>query len=152
MRIYHRIALVLLLIFVFEDNVLGAPTKGRYMWVKCNPNDKDANCVQQQGPWIDLKGASQRLPPSAIKDIVSVENGEDAPETETEEQSGESSGDMELLGNPTDKKQGWMDDGPGIAAPQVEEPFLEEDASGEADYYNEPKLSPEDLKEDNVIQ
>ncbi|XP_072533154.1 serglycin [Salminus brasiliensis] len=154
MRFYHRIALALLFIYTFEDNVLGAPTKGRYMWVNCKPNGSDANCVQHKGPWMDLPGPSQRLPPSATKDIVPVESSEDTPETETEEQSGESSGDLE----PLEKKEDWMDDGPVQVVPQVEEPILEE-ASGELDYTNyeftnqmEPKLSAEDLREDNVIQ
>ncbi|KAG9275593.1 serglycin [Astyanax mexicanus] len=154
MRFYQRIAFVLLLVYLFEDNVLGAPAQGRYNWVTCKPDSKNANCIQKQGPLIDISGASQRLPPSATKDIVPVERDEDTPETETEEQSGESSGDLDLA----EKKQDWMDDGPVKMVRQVEDPFLEE-ASGEVDIENfvfperkEPKLSPEDLKEDNMIQ
>ncbi|KAL7889722.1 hypothetical protein AOLI_G00019800 [Acnodon oligacanthus] len=153
MRFFCRIALAFLLVYLFEDNVLGAPTKGRYMWVNCKPDGENANCVQNQGPLIDLAGLSQRLPPSAAKDIVPEESSEDTPETETEEQSGESSGDLDPFDSVSGVSKKWVDDGP-----QVEEPIVDA-GSGEIDYlYNaspeqvEPKLSAEDLRQDNMIQ
>ncbi|KAL6486919.1 hypothetical protein MHYP_G00035450 [Metynnis hypsauchen] len=153
MRFCCRIVLAFLLVCLFEDNVLGAPAKGRYKWVSCKPGGGNPNCVQKQGPLIDLSGLSQRLPPSATKDIVPVESNEDTPETETEEQSGESSGDLDPFDSATGGKNS-MDDGP-----QVEEPVVEDEGSGEIDYSNyvspervEPKLSAEDLRQDNMIQ
>ncbi|XP_017541607.2 serglycin [Pygocentrus nattereri] len=154
MRFCCRIALAFLLVCLFEDNVLGAPTKGRYMWVNCRPDGDNPNCVQKQGPLIDLPGLSQRLPASATKDIVPVESSEDIPETETEEQSGESSGDLDPFDNVPGVDKNWIDDGP-----QVEAPVVEEEASGETDYSSyispgqvEPKLTAEDLRQDNMIQ
>uniref|UniRef100_A0A8C2L7A9 Uncharacterized protein n=1 Tax=Cyprinus carpio TaxID=7962 RepID=A0A8C2L7A9_CYPCA len=42
----------------------GVPFKGRYMRVKCKPDDKYANCVKEMGPLVPLSGQSSRLPPS----------------------------------------------------------------------------------------
>ncbi|XP_036430335.1 serglycin [Colossoma macropomum] len=139
MRFCYRIALALLLVYLFEDSVLGAPTTGRFNWLNCKPDGKDANCVHKQGPLLKQP-----------KDIVPVDSSEDTPETETEEQSGESSGDLDPFD--TVVRKDWMDDSPVQAMAQDE-------ASGEIDYSNyvspeqvEPKLSEEDLRKDNMIQ
>ncbi|KAI4894285.1 hypothetical protein NFI96_016308 [Prochilodus magdalenae] len=155
MRFCYRIALALLLLYLFEDNALGAPTTGRFRWLRCKPNGNNANCVENQGPLIDLSDPNQRLRPNA-KDIVPVENIEDTPETETEEQSGESSGDVDPF-DPLGKN--WMNDGSSKAEPQVGEQLEKEEGSGEVDYSNyvfaqkiEPKLPAEDLRKDNMIE
>ncbi|XP_066535484.1 serglycin [Hoplias malabaricus] len=154
MRFCYRIALALVLVCLLEDNVLGKPTQGRYMWLKCKPNGLNSNCIENKGPLMNLPGPSQRLPPGATKNIVPVESGEDTQETETEEQSGESSGDMDLFNNSPDNND-WMNDAPL----QMVDPIIEEQGSGEDDYTNfvfpegvEKKLPEEDLREDNVMQ
>uniref|UniRef100_A0A674EMW5 Serglycin-like n=1 Tax=Salmo trutta TaxID=8032 RepID=A0A674EMW5_SALTR len=81
-----KICLTLAVIFFLADNGHGAPAKGRYMWVKCNPDTKNANCATQRGPLMDLPGPPDRLPSIAVKDIVPEEAG-----SEPEEQSGEGS-------------------------------------------------------------
>ncbi|XP_041715021.1 serglycin [Coregonus clupeaformis] len=81
-----KIWLTLAVIFVLADNGHGAPAKGRYMWVKCRPEAKNANCETQRGPSMDLPGPPDRLPSFAVKEIVPEEAG-----SEPEEQSGEGS-------------------------------------------------------------
>lgn len=88
---------------------------------------------------------------------VPVESGEDTPETESEEQSGESSGDLlEPLDNVPGARRERMNDAQLLVQPNLEE---EEEGSTEIDYSNyifpepaKPKLSEEDLREDNMIQ
>ncbi|KAM9559823.1 uncharacterized protein ACWYII_015640 [Salvelinus alpinus] len=80
-----KICLTLAVIFFLADNGFGAPAKGRYMWVKCSPDAKNPNCETQRGPWMDLPGPPDRLPPFAVKDIVLEEDGSEL------EQSGEGS-------------------------------------------------------------
>ncbi|XP_062319984.1 serglycin [Osmerus eperlanus] len=64
----------LIVLYVLLDNGLGAPAsgpgKGRYMWVKCRPNGQNANCIKQRGPLQDLPGLQDRLPASAVKDLL----------------------------------------------------------------------------------
>nr|ACI69472.1 Serglycin precursor [Salmo salar] len=81
-----KICLTLAVIFFLADSGHGAPAKGRYMWVKCNPDTNNANCATQRGPLMDLPGPPDRLPSIAVKDIVPEEAG-----SEPEEQSGEGS-------------------------------------------------------------
>ncbi|KAL0964681.1 hypothetical protein UPYG_G00327500 [Umbra pygmaea] len=81
-----NICLTVAVIFFLADNGLGAPTKGRYMWLKCRPDSTNANCVTQRGPTMRLPGPPDRLPPTAVKDIVQKETV-----SESEEQSGEGS-------------------------------------------------------------
>ncbi|XP_036812147.1 serglycin [Oncorhynchus mykiss] len=87
-----KICLTLAVIFFLADNGHGAPAKGRYMWLKCSPDAKNANCETQRGPWMDLPGPPDRLPSIAVKDIVPEEAG-----SEPEEQSGEGSATGILL-------------------------------------------------------
>ncbi|XP_067278086.1 serglycin [Pseudorasbora parva] len=147
MGFYHRITLALAIICLFGQSGQGAPPKGRYMWVKCHPDDKNANCLTQKGPWIDLAGQRARLHPSAAKHIVSTE--EVTPNVE--EQSGEGSGNSGSL-------DPWMADGP------VQEVYNNEEeastwmeSSGDVDYseYVTPRktaqLSTQDLKDDYII-
>uniref|UniRef100_A0A8C4RI90 Uncharacterized protein n=1 Tax=Erpetoichthys calabaricus TaxID=27687 RepID=A0A8C4RI90_ERPCA len=51
-----------------------APAKGRFMWVRCKPDSKDANCIEQKGPWIDLpkSGVNRILPPNADPEHVQI--------------------------------------------------------------------------------
>ncbi|NP_001290937.1 serglycin precursor [Esox lucius] len=81
-----KICLTLAVISTLTDNGLGAPTKGRYMWVNCRPDSKNANCQTQRGPLVELPGPPDRLPSTAVKDIVQKETV-----SELEEQSGEGS-------------------------------------------------------------
>ncbi|XP_056616845.1 serglycin [Triplophysa dalaica] len=131
MHFYHRITLALAIICLFGHSGFGAPTKGRYTWVKCKPEDQNANCVTQMGPLVPLEGKSPRLPHSAVKDIFPVTKEETTPEME--ELSGEGSG------NPDGPKVTWTE------------------ASGDIDYpsFVHPKkkdeLSEGDLKDENMI-
>lgn len=78
---------ILAVLCVIGETVLGAPTKGRYMWVKCRPDAKNANCVQEKGPIINLDkypDAPKRLPASAAQEILPKETG-----LEPDEQSGD---------------------------------------------------------------
>ncbi|KAG1950939.1 serglycin [Pimephales promelas] len=154
MRFYHRITLALAIICLFGDSGHGAPAKGRYMWLKCNPDDKNANCVTQKGPWVPLSGQSTRLPPSAAKHIVPVE--EVTPETE--EQSGEGSGNSDTLAPFLNMDRQLMADGPEQELNNNEvEASTWMESSGDIDYANyvSPQkidwLSSQDLKEDNIM-
>ncbi|XP_067093203.1 serglycin [Osmerus mordax] len=64
----------LIVLYVVLDNGLGAPAsgpgRGRYMWVECRPNGQNANCIKQRGPLQDLSGLKDRLPASAVKDLL----------------------------------------------------------------------------------
>ncbi|KAK9964546.1 hypothetical protein ABG768_005710 [Culter alburnus] len=95
MGFYHIITLALAIICLFGQSGLGAPSKGRYMYVKCKPDDKNANCATHKGPLVPLLGQSARLPPSAARHIVPVSIEETTPETE--EQSGEGSGNSDIF-------------------------------------------------------
>ncbi|XP_016149632.1 serglycin-like [Sinocyclocheilus grahami] len=156
MRFYHRITLALAIICLFGDRGLGAPSKGRYMWVKCKPEDKYANCVTQKGPLVPLSGQSSRLPPSAAKHIFPVSTEEATPEME--EQSGEGSGNSDAFAPFISMDQKLMRD---ARSPEQEVNKNEEEGStefsGDIDYseYVAPQkidwLSKEDLKEENII-
>lgn len=42
------------------------------MWVKCRPDSKNANCIEEKGPVIDLDkypDTPKRLPQSAVQDM-----------------------------------------------------------------------------------
>ncbi|XP_073691214.1 serglycin [Garra rufa] len=149
MRFYHKITLALAVICLFGDSGLGAPTEGRYMYVKCNPDDKNANCVTHKGPLVPLEGKSSRLPASAVKDIFPVTTEEAVPEME--EQSG--SGDSDTFA-PFINTDELMRDAPEKEADKDEE---EGSTVEEIDYSENVSrqkidwLSEKDLKEENII-
>ncbi|KAJ8248265.1 hypothetical protein GJAV_G00240160 [Gymnothorax javanicus] len=67
----HLLNLVTFLVLCLLGHyAAGAPAKARYMWVRCRPDGSNANCVKERGPWVSLRGAKDRLPPSAIWDIM----------------------------------------------------------------------------------
>ncbi|KAF4105735.1 serglycin [Onychostoma macrolepis] len=156
MRFYHIIALALAIICLFGDRGLGAPAKGRYMWLKCKPDDKNANCLTQMGPSVPLSGQRSRLLPSAAKHIFPVSTEEATPDME--EQSGEGSGNSDAFAPFISMDQKMMRD---TRSPEQQVDKNEEegstDFSGDIDYseYISPKkidwLSKEDLKEENII-
>ncbi|XP_076830374.1 serglycin [Brachyhypopomus gauderio] len=156
MGLYSRIALALLLIYQFGDNVLGAPDRGRYQWVRCTPDGQNANCVEERGPLVDITGLSPRLPRSAIKDIVQVKSSKET--AEAEEQSGEGSGDLGLIALSPASSERWMNDGLIEGLPQTEQQSLEVDGSGEIDANYEfpervkPQLSEDDLQQESMLQ
>ncbi|XP_018952633.1 serglycin-like [Cyprinus carpio] len=155
MTFYHRITLALAIICVFGDSGLGVPAKGRYMWVKCNPDQKNANCVTQMGPLVPLSGQSSRLPPSAAKHIFPVSTEEATPETE--EQSGEGSGNSDTFAPYIIMDQQLMRDGPEQVVNKNEEEGSTVESSGDIDYSEyvstekKYRLSEQDLKEENII-
>ncbi|XP_016103336.1 serglycin-like [Sinocyclocheilus grahami] len=155
MSIYHRITLALAIICLFGDIGLGAPYKGRYMWVKCNPDHKNANCVTQMGPLVPLSGQSSRLPPSAAKHIFPVSTEEATPETE--EQSGEGSGNSDTFAPFISMDQQLMRDGPEQELNKNEEEGSTVESSGDIDYAKYVStqkidwLSKQDLKEEDII-
>ncbi|XP_018952629.1 serglycin-like [Cyprinus carpio] len=156
MRFFHRIILALAIICLFGDRGLGVPFKGRYMRVKCKPDDKYANCVKEMGPLVPLSGQSSRLPPSAAKHIFPVSTEEATPEME--EQSGEGSGNSDPFAPFISMHQKLTRK---IRSPEQEVNKNEEEGStefsGDIDYseYITPQkvdwLSKEDLKEENII-
>lgn len=78
---------MLAVLCVIGESVLGAPTKGRYMWLRCRPDGKNSNCVQEKGPIINLDkfpDAPKKLPASAAQEILPKLTGE-----EPDEQSGD---------------------------------------------------------------
>ncbi|KAG7462935.1 hypothetical protein MATL_G00190020 [Megalops atlanticus] len=123
MGLFLKISVVLALLCLLGHNAQGAPTKGRYMWVKCRPDGKNSNCEQQQGPWIDLPGPSNRLPSSAVKDLLKKKPELDA------DGSGASEADI-------GSGEQWMRDGQQLAAFGAEEGStqLEEGSTPEVDY------------------
>ncbi|KAM9476573.1 serglycin [Clarias gariepinus] len=134
---YSLILSTLMVVYLLSDNVLGDAKIGRYTWLKCTPGSKNANCVKNQGPVINLP-APQRLPARATRDIHPVETSE-----ETEE-SGEGSGDFLSREVREISMKEW---------PQ--QSLTEEEGSG-IEYVDpelvQPKLSARDLREDNMIE
>ncbi|KAJ8384159.1 hypothetical protein AAFF_G00208610 [Aldrovandia affinis] len=47
MGLFLNISVTVALLSLLGSNTQGAPTKGRYMWVKCRPESKNANCVTE---------------------------------------------------------------------------------------------------------
>ncbi|XP_033880693.2 serglycin-like isoform X1 [Acipenser ruthenus] len=87
-----RILLALGLILFLGYTVQAAPTKGRYMWVRCKPDAKNPNCVEESGPWIDLPKSGPEVPsPNADHDLMNKKPVEDESEM-TFEESGDDSG------------------------------------------------------------
>ncbi|XP_062375458.1 serglycin [Sardina pilchardus] len=110
--------LVMLAVFCFiGESVLGAPTKARYMWLKCRPDSKNANCLEEKGPMINLDkypDTPKRLPSSAVQELLPNETG-----LEPDEQSGDNaeagkhipdfldrgSGDQLLMDSPMQRQE-----------------------------------------------
>ncbi|XP_036402800.1 serglycin [Megalops cyprinoides] len=125
MGLFLKISVVLALLCLLGHNAQGAPTKGRYMWVKCRPDGKNSNCEQQQGPWIDLPGPSNRLPSSAVKDLL--KNNQEL-DTKSTEGSGASEADI-------GSGDQWMRDGQQLGVFGAEEGSTQlEEGSTEVDY------------------
>ncbi|XP_066549057.1 serglycin [Amia ocellicauda] len=82
-----RILLGLTIILLLGFAVQGAPAQGRYMWVKCKPDARNANCKTEKGPWIDI--SSTQIPPTDELEQTEI----DEPKGVTEESSGEGSGE-----------------------------------------------------------
>ncbi|XP_004470596.1 serglycin [Dasypus novemcinctus] len=60
-----RLVLALSLLLFWESSVQGYPMRrGRYQWVRCNPESNSANCIEEGGPMFDLPpGESNRILP-----------------------------------------------------------------------------------------
>ncbi|XP_041922062.1 serglycin [Alosa pseudoharengus] len=83
---FGKLVMLAVLCFIGES-VLGAPTKGRYMWLRCRPDSKNPNCMEEKGPMINLDkypDTPKRLPSSAVQEILPNETG-----LEPDEQSGD---------------------------------------------------------------
>ncbi|KAJ8250442.1 hypothetical protein COCON_G00223640 [Conger conger] len=65
-----KILIAFLVFNLLGQDAEGAPAKGRYVWVRCRPDDRHANCLKEWGPWMNLPGPRDRLPPSAVQDIM----------------------------------------------------------------------------------
>ncbi|KAK3554018.1 hypothetical protein QTP70_019133 [Hemibagrus guttatus] len=147
MRFYYSLTLsALILLYLISDNVLEASKKGkgRYVFVKCRPDSKNANCITKKGPRIDLHGKPHKISSRSINDIYPVESSEESYETE---ESGDGSGDF----NFPDLSRKQRDSGAEEEIQTVME--------GSADYNNyispsleKLRLSAEDLREDNMIE
>ncbi|XP_039593572.1 serglycin [Polypterus senegalus] len=97
------LALSFLFLVFLEHAAQGAPAKGRFMWVRCRPDSKNANCIEQKGPWIDLpkSGVNRILPSSAEQVRVDNINEEDL--------SGDFSGDFQAEGKPEPDSKAKVD-------------------------------------------
>ncbi|XP_026079818.1 serglycin-like [Carassius auratus] len=153
MKFYHRITLALAIICLFGDSGLGVPAKGR---VKCNPDDKYSNCVQEMSPLVPLSGQRSQLSPSAAKHIFPVSKEEATPEME--EQSGEGSGNSDAFPPFIGMDQKLTRDARSLKEEvNKNEEEGSTESSGDIDYseYVIPQkldlLSKEDLKEENII-
>ncbi|TSK22585.1 Serglycin [Bagarius yarrelli] len=138
----------LILTYLLADNVLGAPQKGRYSWLKCNPDGQNANCIEKKGLSFNLFGKPQRISSRAVKDMDPVESSEESSETE---ESGDGSGDIFNVLFPESRRV--HDSGPEKSIQN--EP---EGSGAELKYDNDifpafrnSKLSDKDLREDNII-
>ncbi|XP_033887726.1 serglycin [Acipenser ruthenus] len=91
----QRILLALGLILFLGYTVQAAPSKGRYMWVRCKPDTKNPNCVEESGPWIDLPKSGAEIPsPNADHDLMNKKPVEDKTAL-TFEESGDDSGEFQ---------------------------------------------------------
>ncbi|MCI4376190.1 hypothetical protein PGIGA_G00185540 [Pangasianodon gigas] len=140
MRFYHSLTLsTLILIYLLSDNVLGASLPV-------------SSTVGKKGPRTDVTGPRQPLSSRAVNDNDRVKRSEDSPETE---ESGDGSGETPLFNLP-DLSRKRRDTGPQWLQQIQNE---EEGSSFEVNYSDyitpepvKPKLSAEDLREDNMIE
>ncbi|KAB5581502.1 hypothetical protein PHYPO_G00176470 [Pangasianodon hypophthalmus] len=137
MRFYHSLTLsTLILIYLLSDNVLGASLP----------------VSSKKGPRTDVTGPRQPLSSRAVNDNDRVKRREDSSETE---ESGDGSGETPLFNLPDltrkrrDTRPQWLQ--------QIQNE--EEGSSFEVNYFDyitpvpvKPKLSAEDLREDNMIE
>ncbi|KAG5855026.1 serglycin-like [Anguilla rostrata] len=145
MGILLNISLTLVLLSLLGANTQGSPIKGRYMWLRCRPNSKNANCVTEKGPWIDLPEPN-RLPSTADK--------------KTKDQSDDGSGTGQPFSEIGSGDQ-WEKDGREQGVFQPEEASTDLDGSSELDYsdfvspqkvYLKDNLPlDQDLQEENLI-
>ncbi|KAI1896993.1 hypothetical protein AGOR_G00100630 [Albula goreensis] len=129
MGIFLNISVSLALLCLLGADTQGAPTKGRYMWVKCRPDGKNTNCVTEKGPVIKIPGRAHRLPPSAANEILKdqTEDGSGAGQVFPDLGSGdlwvkdgrelgvfqpeEGSADLDGFPDPVFRGQGYQKDG-----------------------------------------
>ncbi|GAA6101484.1 serglycin [Tachysurus ichikawai] len=142
MRFYHSFTLSsLILIYLLSYNVLEAKT-GRYMHLKCKPDSKNANCVEKKGPVIDLHGKATKISSRFLTSLYPTESSEESIETE---ESGNGSGDSISLPDLSRKQR---DSGA--------EEQIQNELEGSGNYisplFMKPRLSAEDLREDNMIE
>ncbi|MGH0138403.1 UNVERIFIED_CONTAM: hypothetical protein FKN15_066377 [Acipenser sinensis] len=65
------------------------------MWVRCKPDAKNPNCVEESGPWIDLPKSGAEVPsPNADHDLMNKKPVEDE-SAMTFEESGDDSGEFQ---------------------------------------------------------
>nr|XP_003223733.1 PREDICTED: serglycin [Anolis carolinensis] len=68
-----RIFIALCVILFTGCTVQGSPVqRGRYMRVRCRPNARFANCIEEQGPVFDISDGSANmiLPPKADPELM----------------------------------------------------------------------------------
>ncbi|KAM4602655.1 serglycin [Polymixia lowei] len=81
-----KIILSLAILCFALHNGLGAPTRGRYMFVRCNPTSKDANCLTHRSPKMELTpDLPTRLPASAAE-YIETEPMEEEPVSDYEDE------------------------------------------------------------------
>ncbi|KAK2852429.1 hypothetical protein Q7C36_007630 [Tachysurus vachellii] len=142
MRFYHSFTLSsLILIYLLSYNVLEASTKGRYKFLKCKPDSKNANCMEMKGPVIDLHGKAPKISSRFLNGLYPDYTSEDSTETE---ESGDGSGDLNL----PDLSRKQRDSGA--------EEQIQNELEGSGNYisplFMKPRLSAKDLREDNMIE
>ncbi|XP_041125404.1 serglycin [Polyodon spathula] len=132
-----RILLALGLILFLGCTVQAAPSKGRYMWIRCKPDTKNPNCVEESGPWIDLPKSGADVPlPNADHDLMNKKSVEDEPGLSFEE-SGDDSGEFqEDTPNELGSGSQWSED--LLRASSTADP-----EEGSADYTEDSLATPE---------
>ncbi|XP_028845498.1 serglycin [Denticeps clupeoides] len=61
---------MMLAVFCFLGNyALGAPTRGRYMGLRCRPHGGQANCKEEMGPLIDVDQQTLKKLPRDPSDL-----------------------------------------------------------------------------------
>ncbi|XP_027030870.2 serglycin [Tachysurus fulvidraco] len=144
MRFYHSFTLSsLILIYLLSYNVLEASRTGRYMHLKCKPDSKNANCVEKKGPVIDMHGKPPKISSRFLNGLNPVaDSSEESIETE---ESGDGSGGELSLPELSRKKR---DSG---AEEQIQNE-LEGSGNFISPFFMKPRLSADDLREDNMIE
>ncbi|XP_041117471.1 serglycin-like [Polyodon spathula] len=137
-----RILLALGVILFLGYTVQAAPTKGRYMWVRCKPNAKNANCVEESGPWIDLPKSGAEVPsPNVDHDLMNKKPVEDEA-VMTFEESGDDSGEFQDITIELGSGSQWNEDlliagrtaGPEEGSADYTEDFLAKPEGADVDY------------------
>ncbi|XP_056463630.1 serglycin-like [Gadus chalcogrammus] len=145
MKIFLSLAVICFAI----NSGTGAPSKARYMFVKCHPLGNDSNCVTHQGPEMNLTtDLPDKLPASAAP-YIGAQPVEDGPVTERKEPK------VESVTSLTEDGSGVFEGSTGFEGSAVESPVA--DGSGDfwtqlaGDVMADYRPAEEELREDHLL-